>query len=88
VYTVSNHSDLSMKTIKSLKESKWLFWTSMKRSNEVKNTGVVAQGGATLMSSILIGQSASSPTKHAGGCVATRCQAQNLPPTPENAYDH
>jgi hypothetical protein len=85
---VSNHSDLSMKTVKSLKESKWLFSTNTKRSNEVKNTGVVAQGGVALMSSIQIGQLASSSTKHAGGCVATRCQAQNLPATLEDVYDH
>jgi hypothetical protein len=41
VYAVSNHSDLSLKTIESLKELKWLFWANMKRLNEVKNMGVV-----------------------------------------------
>lgn len=44
MYAVSNHSDLSLKVVESLKESdrwnesKWLFWTKMRRSNEVKST--------------------------------------------------
>ena len=27
------------------------------------------------------------PAEHTGGCVATRCQAQILPTTQEDAYD-
>jgi hypothetical protein len=44
MYAASNHSDLSLNVVESLKECdrqnefKWLFWTNMRRLNEVKNT--------------------------------------------------